>query len=258
MKNEPILFEHPATEHTRICLQLEQRFDELQNYIDHDKPFDKAAALQILLHIIRITERPDLKSKLTQSLTQHATTLAQLEKLPQIDPAKLGNVLHELDKQITLLHNMQHKIGEPLQKNEFLKQICLQVNNPGGLSYFKSPAYWRWLNLTDKACLSNIKDWQREIEQLKTTSKLVLNLLRDSAEIETIHTEAGFYHQSLNPALPCQLVRVFLPNNINAYPEFSVGRHRLSIRLLTPEFNNGTRASTITEDTPLQIACCRL
>ena len=93
--NEIIIFEQPLNEHMRICLRLEQLVLQLEEHLANQSTRGSQMALMTLLRLIDVMDRPDLKSKLMQMLTQYSTSLGQLEKLPQVDNQRLQAILKQ-------------------------------------------------------------------------------------------------------------------------------------------------------------------
>lgn len=253
-----IVFEQPLNEHMRIFLRLEYLFKQLQQNLDSPELKHNRLALNALLKSLELIDRPDLKSKLTQTLTQLATSLAQLEHSPQVDKPQLQVILSELDKHINKLHHNHQRLGEKLRSNEFLNQVRLQLSNPGGTCGYKTPAFTLWMHRSDDERLTDLHTWANELSDLMDIVKLTLLIMRQSTATQTLQSAKGFYHQNLDPNLPCQLVRVSLPKALNAYPEFSVGKHRLSIRFLTPDFQKTGRPTPLQEDFAFELSCCRV
>ncbi|MCB1827837.1 MAG: cell division protein ZapD, partial [Coxiellaceae bacterium] len=214
-------------------------------------------AINALLMSIDVVNRPDLKSKLSQTLTQLATTLAQLEQFPQVDPIRLEKILKQLDNLIKSFNNQKVRIGERLRTNDFLNQIRLRLSNPGGICAYSTPAYSLWLSLPAKERLKDLRIWASEFSELQQIIDLILFLTRNSGETQRVEAHNGFYSQNLNPTLPCQIVQVHVPADFQVYPEFSVGRHRLAIRFLRPSFHEHGRPTQLTESMPFELNCCR-
>ncbi len=63
-----IVFEQPLNEQMRICLRLEQLFKQLKESMSQSSISASKIALTALLKIISVVDRPDLKSKLTQTM----------------------------------------------------------------------------------------------------------------------------------------------------------------------------------------------
>src|SRR3990167_2925247 len=155
-----ITYEQPLNENVRLCLRLEHLFNQIHYYLKFDSPNNSRLALETLLKTVDVSDRPELKSKLIQSLNQQAAALAQLEQFPAVDREKLHSILHKLDCLTDALHRSGHvKIGEALRQNVFLKQIRFQINNPAGACDFNSPAYSLWLHLPDERRRADLLHW---------------------------------------------------------------------------------------------------
>jgi len=257
LTSNTIIYEQPLNETMRICLRLEHQFSQLNQHIHNTEIESSKIASVAILKILEVISRPDIKSKLVQSLAQHASTLAQLEQFPQIDNTRLTGILSDLDKFIDSVHNNRNRIGEKLCQNEFLNQLRLGLGNPGGLCDFANPAYSLWLKKSNYARQSDLIAWAGELQELGEITKLILQITRDSAPSQKIIARDGFYHQNLNPALPCEMLRVSVPTDLGVFPEFSVGRHRLTIRFLVPNYYDKGRPKQLHEDTEFELFCCR-
>lgn len=252
-----ITYEQPLNETIRICLRLEYLFNELYEHLHSPTTATSQIAINALLKIINVTDRPDLKTKLSSILHQQATSLAQLEQFPQVDHTKLANTLHELDRLIDALHHAPGKFGESLRLNAFLNQVRLQLNNPSGICEFSAPAYTLWLNQPSKQRIHDLKQWSHPFGLLHEIVSTLLHISRDSAGNQRLESEKDFYQQSLNPNLPCQLLRITIPAEYNIYPEMSVGKHRIAIRFkhLDPQSQGLTE---LQHHIQFWLACCRI
>lgn len=253
-----ITYEQPLNEPMRICLRLEQLFNQLNQHIEQPDPDSSKVAIIALLKSLDVINRPDLKSKLTQTLTQLFTTLAQLEQFPQVDPDRLQKILEQLDALVVSFNMQKTRIGEKLRTNEFLTQIRLRLGNPGGICAYSTPAYMLWLSLPPEQRINDLKIWASEFSELRQIVDLILYLTRNSSETQAVVAKNGFFHQNLNPTLPCQIVRIHVPMHYGVFPEFSGGRHRLVIHFLNPSFHNNGRSTQLNENIEFELSCCRV
>lgn len=253
-----IIFEQPLNESVRICLRLEHLFNQIDFNLDNPKSLTNVQlALMSLVRILEVIDRPDIKSKLTQTLTQQATTLAQLERFPQVNTERLNETLHQLDILIDKLHNTHGKIATTIRSNEFLNQLRLQLASPGGATSYNTPAYHLWQHQSIEECSEQLHQWLQNVRILRESANLILRLTRQSTAPQVIVAQSGFHHQSLNPTLPCQMIRVILYTK-HIFPTISVGKHRVNIRFLTPDYANGGHSAQIQHDLEFELACCRL
>lgn len=255
---ETILYEQPLNEPMRICLRLEYLFNQFKMHYAQPDPDSSKLAVSSIVNTVDVINRPDLKSKLSQTLTQHATTLAQLEQFPKVDPERLQNILGQLDKLILSFNTQNRRVGEKLRNNEFLNQIRLRQNTPGGTTTYSTPAYALWLKKPAAERLKDLETWDLEFSELRQIVELTLFLIRNSSEARSVIAQNGFFQQNLDPALPCEIVRVNVPTHYNVFPEFSVGRHRLAIRFLQPSYQDSGRPVQCYEDIEFELSCCRV
>lgn len=253
-----LTYEQPLNEHMRICLRLEHLFNELSTHIDNPSPISSRLAIGAIIKIMDVVDRPDVKSKLTQSLTQLATAYSQLQQSSQVNTQRLAQLLSQLDVLINNLHNDRERIGDSLRKNDFLGQVRLNSGNPGGAYNYSTPAYLLWLSQPANKRIQDLNTWSSQLQELRNISELILHLTRKSTNTKTLFAQDGFYHQSLNPTSPCELIRVIIPAHLNIYPEFSVGRHRLTIRFVKPDYLQASRPEQLRANIEFELACCRI
>jgi len=145
LETQTITFEQPLNDAIRICLRLEHLFIELDTYMHSSTLSSSRIAVPALLEVLNVIDRPDLKSKLTQTLMQQASALTQLQRSPHVNIEELNNCLNKLNQAITVLHNTRTKIGDKLRQNEFLNHVRMQLNTPGGACDFTTPMFALWL-----------------------------------------------------------------------------------------------------------------
>lgn len=254
MQDANITFEQPLNEYIRICLRVEHLLDRVETSILGESEFESRTALEAMLEILNVIDRPDLKSKITKALSQHAAALMQLEQKENVDHKKLQAMLLELDQLVESLYNLPDKIGHPLRANTFLNCVRQYMANPGGASPFVTPSYYLWLQQPANVRIRDLLAWFSSFEQLKSAVKLLLQLTRGSNASEKLVAEAGFYQRPLDPKLTYHLVRVTTPLHLHVYPEISVGRHRLIVRFL--ELNIGDRGTKRVGDIEFELTCC--
>ena len=121
--NTTITYEQPVTEYTRLYLRLEFLFDQLEQTIGQTSVDSSKMAMDNILKLINVTDRPDIKSKLTQTLTQQASHLKQLQKIPGVNEEAVEQLLDEISNHTHTLHKNLSRIGDGIRKNEFLSQI---------------------------------------------------------------------------------------------------------------------------------------
>ena len=257
-KNTKIIYELPLSEAVRICLRIEKLFEQF-DYSAHAKTIsDAKQAMVSLLKILDFVDRPDIKSKISQTLTQYNQALSQLKTAPQVDQQRLTLTLDHLSTLNHQLHTKNERLDEALRKNEFLSQIRSHMANPGGIADYRLPNYMLWQQQSIQIKSQQLNNWIDTLTPLRKMVETIMQLTRDSAGFESVIADNGFYHKSFNPQHPYQLARIRLPLIDNAYPEFGAGKHRLTIRFLSPNYLNTGRPSQIQKPLTFELCCCKL
>ncbi|MDF1795126.1 MAG: cell division protein ZapD [Coxiellaceae bacterium] len=253
-----IVYEQPLNETFRLCLRLEYLFNQFDAALAHVQYSEDQMAMQSLMKLLSAIDRPDLKSKITQALSQQATTLGQLEQFPQVNKAQLYDILGQLDSLLNQLHHTQCKIGDSLRHHPFLNQIYSHINNPAGLCPFSVPAYALWRSKPADIRVTHLKQWVNEFRVIKQAVELILQLTRESTPSKKVMVSDGFHNQALDANMPCQLVRINLPTRLDIYPEISVGKHHLSVRFMQMDYIAGTPSQQYKAAFELSLTCCKL
>lgn len=256
MESELITYEQPLNEQVRLCLRFEYLFEQASHYLSCESYWDIRQALSAILEILQTADRPDLKNKFGQMLNQYASSLSQLEKLPDIDKQKLNNTLKQIDQLVDELHANTKKTGQELRENEFLMTIQQRAYTPAGTCNFSLPAYYLWLQQDKNILKQKLLQWLDSFKQLHVIIKLMLKLTRESTSFKDSKAIGGFYQGSLEPSIHHQMVRISIASEKKLFPEISVGRHRLAVHFFTLDVNG--RAAQTPNDVTFSLACCKL
>lgn len=254
MQDALITYEQPLNEYMRVCLRLEHLFKRVRANIGGDTEEECRAALEAMLEALNVMDRPDLKTRLTKALSQHAEALSQLEEKPLVDPQKLQAILQEIDSLVDRLYQVPDKIGHSLRSNTFLNTIRQHMANPGGTCPFSTPAYYLWLHRDAEERAENLRDWFAAFKEISYGVSLLLKLTRGSTPAKLLVATKGFYQEALDPKLAYHLVRITVPVSAQVYPEISAGKHRLVVRFLSLNVND--RGVQRVDDVEFKLTCC--
>jgi len=234
---EAITYEQPLSEIYRACLRLEYLFEQLDHQLKDSSYMGTRNIATIIINILQLLDRPDLKTKLAKELSHQTAQLLRLENMPQTDRQKLYEVIAQLEE---LSHNFidsSGKIGQNLRDIALLNNLRLHLMTPGGGLSFDIPIYNYWLNRSEEERLEAVKAWLTEFQHLRTAIHLLLRLVRESTPLQSKTATHGFYQELLDPQQNIRLIRVSLAHQMDVYPEISVGRHFVSIRFFVPQIS---------------------
>ncbi len=251
-----IIYEQPVNELVRVCLRLEYLFAQLDLHMAKDPDFHTRDVIRLIVEILNVLDRPDLKSKFTQEFHRLSTVFAKLQDSPQISKDKLSSTLAELNELLASLINTRGKIAQPLRDNEFIANIRLHLMTPGGDCCFEVPGFHYWMQQSAETHVTLLKEWMADFQPIRSAMELLLGIVRTSAEPKEEMAENGFYHSTLNIQIPTQIIRVALDPQLLIYPESSVGKHRLTIRFMVPSIT--TRPKQTEEQLKFQLTICNI
>ncbi|MFV2059793.1 MAG: cell division protein ZapD [Gammaproteobacteria bacterium] len=248
-----ILYEQPLNERVRTFMRLEQLFSQTHEYINSDTQWHARMTMTGLSEILEILNRSDLKTDVLKVLERNQINLAKLSNTPGVDVQTLNATLIELDKSYQKILRVEGQLGQALREHEILTGLVKRRSLVGGLCSFDLPILHHWLNCTSTERHKNLTELFSSISEIQYAVKLLLNIIRESTLIKNQIAENGFYQQNLNSKHPYQLIRVFIPNDVNYFAEISAGKHRFSIHFL--ERTNGRPIQT-KQDINFQLGCC--
>ena len=238
MTDNTIIYEQPLNELIRVCLRLEQLFLQIDHQITDSSPIGSKNVIAAIISVLHLLDRPDLKAKLAKELSLQITLLTRLENTPEIDHAKLRDLLRQLDDLTRIFIDSSGKIGQNLRDIELLNNLRLHLASPGGGCSFDIPVYYYWLQQPAATRLATLQSWLSEFSNIRLANDILLRLVREGSKSLPKTAQQGFYQELLDPQINLRLVRVAISKDIQAYPEISVGRHFLSVRCFVPNIKD--------------------
>lgn len=251
-----ILYEQPLNEKVRILLRLEHFFSLVGHFQQGISASDTHAGVLALIEILAIIDRNDVRNEVLKELDRQIQGLSRLLDTPTVDKLRLDQILDRLTAASQNLQKSPSKISPDLRENELLSSIRQRSVISAGTCSFDLPAYHYWLNQDQASRYRLLSRWIDEFNPLKEGIHLLLSLLRNSSEFETQLAEAGSFQKALDPQVPCQLLRIQVPNHSAVFPEVSGNKHRVNVRFLG--FSESGRAKQIEHHQPFEISFCTI
>jgi cell division protein ZapD len=253
---DPTIYELPLNERIRTLLRLEFLFQQARHSVRGYSVWDSRATIIHILDIMNIMSRIDLRSELVMELERQTTTLVAISSSPGVDPSILEETLKKLRNYTQNLKAAQNYNNNELSNNELLKLIRQRDSISGGNCDFDIPIYHFWLQQPPEQRIEILEAWLGLLDDYRLSIDVILSLLRDSAVNIPIVAEKGFYQQALTGNLAYQLIRVMTPSDVDFFAEISGGKHRFSVRFMTP--SSAGRPSPCNIDIEFQLVCCAL
>lgn len=235
--NAMITYEQPLNEIIRVCMRLEQLFEQVDHQLPDTSELGTRNLISYIINILHLLDRPDLKAKLAKELTHHLSSLKRHRDHPDADIEKLNELITQLEDMSRTLIDSSGKIGYRLRDIELMNTLRLHMASPGGGCSFDVPIFYYWLEQPEEQRTATIKEWLSDFDQIRTATSLVLYLVRKSAKSETKTAVHGFHQELLDPQLNLRMLRISIDRDLQTFPETSVGRHFLSVRFFVPDIN---------------------
>lgn len=252
--NDTIIYEQPLNETIRVCLRLELLFQQITHHLNDTSILGTRNVIGLMINILHLLDRPDLKAKLAKELSHHLTSLMRYGDMPHIDTEKLQTLTQQIEELIRTFIDSSGKIGQRLRDIELLNTLRLHLASPGGGCSFDIPVFYYWLQRSTQERQATLEDWLSEFTQIKTAVALILDLVRQNAKTEEKTAVHGFHQELLDPQSNLRMIRIGMAQNIPSFPEISVGRHFLSIRFFVPDIKK--KPTQYPENIPFWIAYC--
>lgn len=255
-QHPPLVFEHPLNERIRTFLRAEYLFELARFRFNNPTNFwDAKDCVSTIIELYNLIERTEIRGELLKELERQINGLLRLGKTPAIDHHALEKVTQELEKSSDTLRSYSAKQGFFPKEADLLNALRQRLSIPGGTCSFDLPAFHYWLHLPGKSRQNNLHQWLSLLEPLEKSLALVLDLTRKSAmSVKEIATN-GTYQKSLGTQTLCQLVRISMRSDLGMYPEISANKHRVNIRFLQLNFEQG-KPALANQDVPFELACC--
>ncbi len=250
-----VCYEQPLNERVRTFLRLEFLFRQVAHSLPGKSEWDSRATLAYLIEILHIFSRGDIKTEVMKELERHAANLLRIEQKPNVDRTRLHQVLQEIDTLTQQLHTINGQIGQALRRNEFIMSIMQRSTIPGGTCDFDLPVFHHWLQRPSEERSHALAGWLASFSAIRLPVELILRLVRNSACDTREMAPVGFFQKTLDINLPCQMVRVLLPQDAPYFAEISGGKHRFTVRFLEQTDLAG-RPVQVSHDVPFELSCC--
>lgn len=255
MTQQTLTYEHPLTERMRTFLRAEYLFQLAKfRFNNLTSPWDARDCIANIIEVYNLVERTEFRSELSKELERHTNGLQRLAKTPSVDHKALDKVLRDLEKSADVLKSYAAKQGIFPQHNELLNGVRQRLTIPGGTCSFDLPAFHYWLHLPPKTRQSSLNQWIEILDPLEKALNLVLELTRQSSVPTKETAHAGTFQKTLSQQSTCQLIRVRLRSDIGVFPEISANKHRVNIRFLFANFEQGKPALS-SHDIPFELTC---
>jgi len=231
---DTIIYEQPLNELIRVCLRLEQLFAQIDHQLTDNSPNNSRNIISLIINVLSVLERPDIKAKLAKELSSLLTSLNRPHPSLELDTETLNKITQQIEALSHDFINNNSKIGQRVRDMDMINALRLHLANPGGGCNFDLPLYHYWLQQSVKERQAVIQNWLGEFASIRSAVELILFLIRKNTKTEEKSAIHGFYQELLDPHSNLRMIRIAIDKNTHAFPEISLSRHFLSVRYFAP------------------------
>lgn len=223
--NDQMVFQWAVNFLSKIALRLERLFVAIDQACTAKNPIIHHYALKNIIEIIKLIEKPELKSRFVKELMriEHAVHKSQM----QISDAQYARLF----MQVQVLNHIAGRFGDLIHQDPFIQSIRLAQTAHLSDCELHAPQLLFWLESPSAVRQNNLNAWLQQLSVLRDTVSIYLGLLRDTAQFETIELTNGFYQCSLPARATHDLILIRIPHEANIVPKIQLGHYGLSIRL---------------------------
>jgi cell division protein ZapD len=254
MNCDTITFQLGAHYLSRVALRIERLLTTIEQASQEQHPVIHHAALNEIFELIKLTEKPELKSRFLQEFIriEHAIN----KSMDAFENTSTETSFSNIFVQIQTLSQLAGTFGGSIHDDAFLHSIGLALIGHGSDGEYYAPQLCFWLEGTATKRQHDLTLWLKQLKPLHDTITLYLSLLRNSATFETITPENGFYQCPIphNNKTACHLVLVRMSKTNHLIPKIQLGQHGLSLRLCEAT----SMRETHNKNTTIELSLCTL
>lgn len=236
-------------------MRLEQLFKQLDHFLKGTTVYDNRAVIAVLLDILMIFNRNDLKAEVLKELKRHAKLLGYLTTNDGIDSKKLTTILDNVNVMSEKLYQASGRIGRSIMESDLFKSISQRSSIPGGMCSFDLPEFHYWLEQDTEAQQYDLQLWTEPFDDIGQALSLILNFIRESSNSTQEVAESGFFQLTLEQSRPYQLLRISVDQSLPCFAEISGGKHRFTVRFMKKS-SGEIRATQVSDDIPFSLTRC--
>jgi len=223
MQTQDIIYQHSPQFLPKIAIKLENLLASIHEGCQETHPIIHHYALKNVVELLKIIDKPELKSRLTKEFLRLDYVLSQEFKSHHAELfQQFESICQELQTQTT-------RFGNKLHHDPFLISLRMRSQEQWHECELQAPFLLNWLHQNPKLRQRMIASWLIELKGLQAAIQTYTAILRALSQFETISVSQSFYQRSLMANPPCQLIIIKLKVDLPVVPKFQMSPHALTI-----------------------------
>lgn len=251
------IYEQPLCERMRLFMRLESMFKQMHLFHKADEYYSIQLFLDALFDVLDFLHRYEIRSEILKELQRLQTAIIRDTLQPGHGFSSQTAMENAIDHSLQAIHDIDLNPISLLRENELFNSLRQRNFNQSGNCLFEVPAYQYWLAKNGGDANPFLVHCYSLFTPIAEAIKLVLGMVRASAEISQEHTNDGMFIKTLDKDKRNQLLRVHLTTEHNVFPRISGDNHRFAIRFMEQD-NPQMRSSQTTRPVHFALQICEL
>lgn len=223
MPRQYIIYQHSSQFLPKITIKLENMLASIYEGKNVTHPIIHHYALKNIVKILKIIEKPELKSRLTKEFLRLDYVLPQGFK---DEHAQLYQKFEEKSKELQL---QSSRFGSQLHLDPFLLSLRMRSQDQWNECELQPPFLYNWLHQRPQYRQEMLSHWLGELRELKSIISIYSNLLHQLAIYETVQIQHSFFQKTMSALPTCQLVIMKLDVDLPIIPKIQMSTNALTI-----------------------------
>lgn len=255
--SEKTYYEQPLTKPIRLFMRYEQLMDRFEVYSRSSSQHDTHSAITALLELYQLTLHINLKADVLREIDRMKQALGKMALSDEgiLNSAEIESRQEKLLASGKIINSIHGQLNAHLKNHEFFNLVRQRMTMPGGVTSYDLAIYHHWLNRPEQYRQETLQNWIQPYALVNEIIAEILRQIRSYVLSEKYTAESGYFQHSFLQANSFQILRVWLPQNAEYYPEISAGRQRFSVRFFEPQ-GLTTRPGQTKKDIKFEVMYC--
>jgi cell division protein ZapD len=249
MQTQEIIYQQSPQFLPKVSIRIENLLAYIRESLHEKHPIIHHYALKNVIDLIKIVEKPELKSRYTKEFIRLEYGLSKI--LPEQAP----ELWQRFTETSLDLQNRVNRFCSPVFHDQFLQNMRIRIQDNWQECELQTPHLYRWLHQTSRQRKSDLQKWLSSLLEIENIVSVYLNILRFFVHYQEYEVEQNYYHQLIGHHPICQLIVLKIDSEIEAIPKIQVSNNSLSIH-----FHDPLRVEEISKlhNIPIQLGLSRI
>lgn len=228
MQTQDIIYQQSPQFLPKVSIRIENLLAYIREGLHESHPITHHYALKNIIELLKIIEKPELRSRYTKEFIRLEYTLSKV--LPQQAP----ELWQKFEETSIHLQNCVNRLSSPIFQDQFLQSLRMRIQENWQECELQTPQLYRWLHQPGHYRKECLKSWLNDLQEIESIVQVYMNILRFFIHYSQVQVNQNYYHQLINGNPVCQLIVLKLDAQLPVIPKIQIGNNSLSIYFNDP------------------------